>query len=303
MQKHDYSAARRHLLEKWDEGTPNVEIGNRLVYAAMRSGRMAEAKRLLDLMKKKNVQDATTFALAAAGHAYYRRWDDASTAIKDGGFDDAESPALISASAYLALLKGDKSAASSQVARMLSKGMNSAPVYYFLKILTYFTGQYSESRDYFRKTVLADPLLYDVYIERGYEALAVVTNPQAGLDKDKTILLDQARSFFDIALSIKADAPDALNGLALVTLYQKKPDEALKYAQGAVGAGPEYPWTHFTLAAVQNAKGDYRSAVKSVDKGGELDRVVLQGRGVPSADEAWLYTYRYARIPVIIPPK
>jgi tetratricopeptide (TPR) repeat protein len=183
---------------------------------------------------------------------------------------------------------------------MLGKDINSATVYYFLKTLMFYTGQYSESRDYFQKAILADPLLIDAYIERGYEALVVAANPQSGLDKDKALLLDQALSFFDLAYTIKPDSAEALNGLALTSLYMKKNDDAMKWAQGAVGAGPEFPWTHFTLAAVLNAKGDYRGAVKEVDKGGELDKVVLQGRGVPSADEAWLYTYRFARVPVIM---
>lgn len=300
MEKHDYSAARRILSEQWNEGSPDLAVGNHLIYAAMRSGRMGEAKRLLDLMKKKSVQDATTFALSAAVDAYYRDFDNAATAIKDGGFDDSEAPSLMSASVYLALMQGDKAAAGSQINRMLGKDINSATVYYFLKTLMFYTGQYSESRDYFQKAILADPLLIDAYIERGYEALVVAANPQSGLDKDKALLLDQALSFFDLAYTIKPDSAEALNGLALTSLYMKKNDDAMKWAQGAVGAGPEFPWTHFTLAAVLNAKGDYRGAVKEVDKGGELDKVVLQGRGVPSADEAWLYTYRYARVPVIM---
>lgn len=303
LEKHDYSAARRMLLEKWDEAKPDAVIGNRLVYATMRSGRITEAYRLLQVMHKKGVANASTYALLAAGHAYFRHFDQAADAIKSGGFDDPDSPQLMAASAYVAILRGDKTAAASQISRMLRLNLQSAQVYYYLLTLTFFTAQFSESRDYFRKTVVADPLLYDAYVERGYEALSAATANTAGLEKDKPLILEQARAFFDLALAVKPDSSEALNGMAIALDYLKKPKEALDMAKAAVSAGPEYPWNHFTLAHLYNEAGDNKNSIKEVDIAGKLDKVVLEGRGIPSVDEAWTYTYRYARPPAIIPPK
>jgi pentatricopeptide repeat protein len=303
MQKHDYSAARRHLLDKFSEGTPDLKIGNRLIYATFRSGRIDEAFRLVELMRKKEVMNSTTFALDAALRAYYRHWDPAEAAIKDGGFDDANDPALISSAAYVALMQGDKAAASSQVRRMIDKNITDSAALYFTQTLMFFTGQYSAARDYFHKTIVKDPLTFESYIERGYEALAIVQNPPEGFDKDKPIVLEQALSFFELAAEVKPDAAAALNGIALAKLYQGKGTEALSMAKAAVAAGPEFPWAHYTLAAAYNATGDYRSAIKEVDEGGRLDPRVLRGRNVPSTAEAYDYTYRYARIPLLVMPR
>ena len=303
MQKHDYSAARRLLLEKFSEGTPDLAIGNRLIYATFRSGRIDESFRLMGLMKKKEVMDSTTYALDAALRAYYRHWDLAEAAIKDGGFDDANNPALISSAAYVALMQGDKAAASSQVRRMLEKNVDDSAALYFTQTLMFFTGQYSAARDYFHKTIVKDPLTFESFIERGYEALAIVQNPPAGFEKDKPVVLEQALAFFELAQEVKADSPAALNGIALAKLYQGKGAEALVAAKAAVAAGPEFPWAHYTLGAAYNATGDYRAAIKEVDAGGKLDPVVLRGRNVPATNEAFDYTYKYARLPLLVMPK
>ncbi|MDQ2986436.1 MAG: tetratricopeptide repeat protein [Armatimonadota bacterium] len=303
MQKHDYSAARRYLLEKFSEGTPDLHIGNRLIYATFRSGRIDETFRLMELMRKKEVMNSTTYALDAALRAYYRHWDLAEAAIKDGGFDDADDPALISSAAYVALMQGDKAAAGSQVRRMIDKNINDSAALYFTQTLMFFTGQYSAAREYFHKTIVKDPLTFESFIERGYEALAIVQNPPAGFEKDKPIILEQALSFFQLAQDVKPDAAAALNGIALAKLYQGKGTEALSMAKAAVAAGPEFPWAHYTLAAAYDATGDYRTAIKEVDEGGRLDPHVLRGRNVPSIAQAYDYTYRYARMPLLVMPK
>jgi tetratricopeptide (TPR) repeat protein len=303
MQKHDYSAARRLLLEKFNEGTPDLAIGNALIYTTFRSGRISETFRLMELMKRKEVMDSTTYALEAALRGFYRNWDLAESAIKDGGFDDANNPALISAAAYVALMQGDKAAASSQVRRLGERNIDDSAAYYMTQTLMFFTGQYAAARDYFHKTIVKDPLTMDSYVERAYEALAIVQNPPAGFEKDKPVVLDQALAFFELALEVKPDSSMALNGVALAKLYQGKGTEALASAKAAAAAGPEDPWNHYTLAAAYNATGDYRAAIAAVDAGGKLDPHVLRGRNVPSTGEAFDYTYRYARMPLLIMPK
>jgi tetratricopeptide (TPR) repeat protein len=186
---------------------------------------------------------------------------------------------------------------------MLEKNVDDSAALYFTQTLMFFTGQYSAARDYFHKTIVKDPLTFESFIERGYEALAIVQNPPAGFEKDKPVVLEQALAFFELAQEVKADSAAALNGVALAKLYQGKGAEALVAAKAAVAAGPEFPWAHYTLAAAYNATGDYRAAIKEVDAGGKLDPVVLRGRNVPATNEAFDYTYKYARLPLLVMPK
>ncbi|MER3462949.1 MAG: hypothetical protein C4342_08270, partial [Armatimonadota bacterium] len=52
---HEYSAARRILGEKWNEYEPDTSVGNRLVYAMLRSGMMAEAYATTEIILKRGV--------------------------------------------------------------------------------------------------------------------------------------------------------------------------------------------------------------------------------------------------------
>ena len=123
------------------------------------------------------------------------------------------------------------------------------------------------------------------------------------LEKDKPVVLEQALAFFELALAVKPDSAIALNGVALAKLYQGKGAEALASAKAAVAAGPEDPWNHYTLAAAYNKTSEYRLAIAAVDEGGKLDPSALRGRNVPATNEAFDYTYRYARYPLLVMPK
>lgn len=299
IQKNDYSAARRLLKEKYNQYEPDLALANRLIYAAMRSGRMSEAWEVSLAVSKYGAPDAVTSALMAAGHAYYRRFDDAANQLKEGVFSDPDSPTLMTASAFVALRKGDRGAVQSQLASMLQKSVTSPAVYYYLAILQFSLGQYMESRDNLRNAIVQNPLLYDCYVQRGYEALTLAESAVGDLAKDKPVLLDQAKEFMEVALAAKPDSAEALNGLALVMLNLGKYDEAVRYADAASKAGPEYPWAFYTLSCALDRVRKTVEAQNAMNMAAKLDRDFLEGRGIPILKEAWTYTARNARLPAL----
>lgn len=300
---HEYSAARRILSEKWNEYEPDTGIGNRLIYAMMRSGMMTEAYATTEIILKRGAPDAATYALRSAGFAYYRKWQEAQDALREGAFSDPNSPTLMTAAAYLATMRGERNAMLSQVNQMLEQHVNAAQAYYYLFTLQYMVGDYDRSRDNFRDTLLLEPLLLDAYVERGYQALLNARTLPSGLTNDKELVLDQAKAFFEVALAVRPDSSEALNGLALVHLHKGDTAEAVRMSEAAKNAAPQQPWAWFTYAAALGAARKPTEATQAVDKAGALDEVVLKGRSVPTMDQAWDYTWRYGRQPVLIPPK
>lgn len=300
---HEYSAARRILSEKWNEYEPDTAIGNRLIYAMMRSGMMTEAYATTEIILKRGAPDAATYALRAAGFAYYRKWQEAQDALREGTFSDPNSTTLMTAAAYLATMRGERNAMLSQVNQMLEQHVNAGQAYYYLFTLQYMVGDYDRSRDNFRDTLLLEPLLLDAYVERGYQALLNARTMPSGLTNDKELVLDQAKAFFEVALAVKPDSSEALNGLALVHLHKGDTAEAVRMSEAAKDAAPQQPWAWFTYAAALGAARKPTEATQAVDKAGALDEVVLKGRSVPTMDQAWDYTWRYGRQPVLIPPK
>lgn len=300
---HEYSAARRILGEKWNEYEPDTAIGNRLIYAMMRSGMMTEAYAIAEIILKRGVPDAATHALRAAGFAYYRKWQEAQEALREGTFSDPNSPTLMTAAAYVAAMRGERAAMTSQVSQMLERHVNAGQVHYYLFMLQYMVGEYEGSRENFRRALLLEPLLFDAYVERGYQALLNARNLPAGLSSDKDLILDQALKFFEVALAAKPDSAEALNGIAIANLYKNNVEDAVRMAQAATNAAPQQPWAWFTYAAALGAARKPTEATQAVDKAGALDVVILKGRSVPTVDQAWDYTWRYGRQPVLIPPR
>ncbi|MER3414018.1 MAG: hypothetical protein C4341_07250 [Armatimonadota bacterium] len=300
---HEYSAARRILGEKWNEYEPDTSVGNRLVYAMLRSGMMAEAYATTEIILKRGVPDAGTYALRAAGFAYYRKWAEAQEALREGAFSDPNSPTLMTAAAYVATMRGERAAILSQVNQMLEQHVNAGQAYYYLFTLRYMVGEYDRSRDNFREALMLEPLLFDAYVERGYQALNTARTLPPGLSSDRDLILDQALAFFEVAVAAKPDSAEALNGIAVVNLYKNNVEQAVRMAEAATNAAPQQPWAWFTYAAALGAARKPTEATKAVDRAGALDGVVLKGRSVPTTDQAWDYTWRYGRQPVLIPPR
>ncbi len=314
MQKNEYSAARRLLREKYKQTDPDLAIANRLIFAEMRSGRMADAYKVTEDIQKYSAPDGTTWGLIAAGQAYYRQFEKANEALRNATLSGDESPSLMTAAAFLALRKNDRGAMGSQITQMLRKSPSDAEVFYYIGTLQYMTGQRLEAFRNFRNTLVRNPLLYDAYVQRGYEALlSSTTAGETGSSSDKDLLIEQGKQYMELALVANPASAEALNGLAIVNLLQNKVVDAVSMAEAAVRAGPEYPWAWFTYSCAldkSNTSNDpvmrnkiSKQSSDACKTAGTLDKASLAGRNIPTVDEAWRYSAENARIPTLIPPK
>jgi tetratricopeptide (TPR) repeat protein len=297
----EFSTAIRILKKAYNEFEPDSAVADRLVFACIRSGRMMEATAISENVQKRSARDAVMWALTSAGYAYYRNYDKAADALKQAILSDSESPSVMTAAAFAAVRKNDSKAIASQITQLLSKNITDPEVYYYLSLLQFWTGDFISSRENFRKAVIQNPLFTDAYLQRGYDALNQALTPAFASDKE--YLLQMAYDYMELARLAKPDSAEALNGLALVLLNQDKDKEGLDMAEAASKAGPEYPWAFFTLAAARNKNKDASGAVKMVDVAGKLDEKMLSGRGIPTVYEAWVYTLRQGRLPVVIAPR
>ena len=104
------------------------------------------------------------------------------------------------------------------------------------------------------------------------------------------------------ALIARPESFEALTAQALIYLYQDNIDDALRFAQAAVQAGPEFGAAHYTLAAALSTSGQSFEAVKAMELAGVADPAYLGGSMAPTLNRAWNYFYRHGRTPLIVPP-
>lgn len=302
IRNNDYGAARRLLREKWNELQPELSIGNRLLFVEMRSGRMKEAMEVGAAIEKHGAPDEVTYALMSGLHAFYRQYDKASEYLRNAILAGQESPTTITAAAYIAFRRNDTNAMNSQVQELLRRNIAEPETFFYLSTLQFYAGDFMASRDNFRKAVKQNPLLFDSFIQRAFEAMALSQRPNVSAE-EKDVFMMQAKGYMEIALTARPESSEALNGLAIIYLLQKDYDQALRNAEAAVRAGPQYPWTWFTYSAALDAKRMTVDAQKAVDTAGSLDTVVLKGRAIPTVQETWSYTVTNGRIPTLYPPK
>ena len=138
-----------------------------------------------------------------------------------------------------------------------------------------------------------------MYVEQGNEAIAL--SLMAGVAaKDKDFQLDYARAMYDLALMCRDNSAQALSGIAITALYQKKNKEALSFAEAATKASPTYAAGWYTYAAALSASRlDARAALSNSMK---LDARNLQGRSMPDQALAFRYFNSTGRTPVISVP-
>lgn len=244
-----YSLAIRELERLFSKNDRDSAVANRLIYAQMRAGRFAAARKAMSDHTRRGAPDAFGSALQAI---LAQMAGDATAAM------DSERQALINDSsdlgvrtmqAYLAFVRG-RGQAFAQIATDLARDEGERPeVLYYLNGLYEGLTMFEESKAAFERAVLADPTLYDLYVQRANQAIAFSYQP--GLDtKDAQYQRGLARVLFDTALAAKPESFEALTGAAIVAMMEGRQDDAGKMARAAVAAGPEYASAHYALAAV-----------------------------------------------------
>lgn len=269
-----YSAIISALESAFRNDPRRTDIGNRLGYAQLRSGRVADAIVTLNSIRKFGQPTPFTLATLAIAFAETGDTENSDSVMKDAVLAGADDPAVLSAQAFISLkfvrrnmagkfkfaLNYDdatgKDFAAKQESRknlqaslttLLRDNSNRTEVLTLASALNNYLQEYGKGESYFQEAILADPLNADAYLEQGNRSLALA-QPKEVKDEERTQRYDAARAYFEAAQAARPSATEPLTGLAIVYSFQKKYAEAISYGEAAVKAAPNYAAAQVALA-------------------------------------------------------
>jgi tetratricopeptide (TPR) repeat protein len=332
-----YSVAISALQDTFRKNSTDNAVGNRLAYAQLRAGRIDDALITMRETLRNNAVDAYGYGLLSVIYAMKGMDQESDDAIKEALLNEPNNVGVQTAQAYIALKRNRTDALRGLVTNLAKDQGQRTEVNYFLSVLYHKLAMYADGVRAFEASVLAEPANYAAYVQRGNEALLIAAtgqiNPQEGAYQAKV-----ARTFYETALDAKPESTEALTGLAIVNVLEKKPTDAINMARAAVAAGPTYAAAYYAQsmvysyaettfrAAAEKIRSDARGGLTSEQRdqvnkllsdannygkeaqasgrrAGELDRQNLQGRGIPQAVDAFTYFARHGRLPMIVPPR
>ena len=297
-----YSLAATALSKPFADDNRNGAIANRLAFAQLRMGRLADARDTLLTHHKYGTPDAYSYALLGVVMEEMGNTQASDAAMREAVLSDSEDRGVRTAQAYIALRRGNTGVLNRLATDLAKDQGHSTEVNHYLTAVSSRLGRFEDSRRYFERAVLAEPINYDMYIERSNETVTIALD--ARLDpKEKANQLAAARVLMETAMAARPDSHEALTGLALVSLLQGNAADAVRYAQAAVNATPTYAAGHYALSAAFAAAGRAAEASAHMTRAGNLDKPNLEGRQVPTAVNAWRYFAQYGRGALISPPR
>jgi Tfp pilus assembly protein PilF len=318
-----YSAAIAFLTPIFTLDQKNAALAERLAYAQIRSNRRQDALNTLNTLQR-TAGSLSAYGYALKASALADGGDDAGSddAIREAVLADSEDLGVRTAQAFIALKRG-KTDVLSRLSADLAKEQGGRPdVRYFQMALAAREQRYNDATKAFQVGVLAEPAMADLYVEYANDALAITQRSQgrpavpakegsdapatpavAGMDaKEKAQHYAEARAYFEVALMARPEASEALSGLALVSVFENKPADAVKYAQAAVAAAPQAAGAYYALAAAQSLARNVAAAQNANNRAGSLDAKYLGGRQIPDAPAVWRYQNTAGRPTVLAAP-
>jgi tetratricopeptide (TPR) repeat protein len=261
-----YGAVISALEPAFRADNRKVEIGNRLAYAQLRAGRLQDAVNTTTQARKFGTPDAFTFAVSAVALAESGNALGSDEAIKEALLASGDDPAVMSAQAYIALkfirrrvadkvefqlnyddARGLDAPAKAEARRvfqstltqLLKDNAQRTEVLTFASALNNRLDEYTKGQNYFELAVLADPLNADAFLEQANRSIALAQRGQL-TPEELELRYENAKIHFEAALAARPASAEALSGLAVVAMFQKKYDEALKWGDAATKAAPSY---------------------------------------------------------------
>lgn len=301
IQSGRYSLAIDELTPLFRKDERSSEIANRLVYAMLSAGRYREAESTMRRHSKVADRDAYGYALTAVIADWFGDDKGSLGAEQEALLDNPNNLGVKTAQAFLALRRGKIQTVESIVTRLAATNTFSATTNYYLTALYFIQNKFEESNAAFQQTLLSDPSLYPVHIERFNQAIAYYYSVKDTVE-DPQFQLDFARAFAEGALEAKPESFEALTALALLSLIEKKNDDALRFAQAAVAAGPQYAAAHYALSAAYFESHMLDRGMKALADAGKYDARSLSGIRAPSIEVAWRYFSVRGRTPILSPP-
>ena len=277
----------------------NNDLNDRLAFAYLMTNQVSQAEDVLTNVKKFGEYDGYGFALGAILATEKGSDTTADDMIKEALLNTPDSLGLKTAQAFIALKRDNPRSLGDAANALLKENEFRSESYYFAAALSNRMKRIEQGRKYFERALKSDAADHDMYVEQGNEAIAL--SLMAGVAaKDKDFQLDYARAMYDLALMCRDNSAQALSGIAITALYQKKNKEALSFAEAATKASPTYAAGWYTYAAALSASRlDARAALSNSMK---LDARNLQGRSMPDQALAFRYFNSTGRTPVISVP-
>ena len=277
----------------------NNELNNRLAFAYLMTNQVSKADELLRNVKKFGEYDGYGFALAAIVATENGTDTTADDMIKEALLNAPDSLGLKTAQAYIALKRDRPRALADAASSLLKENEFRSESFYFAAALSNRLKDVEKGRKYFEKALKADAADHDMYIEQGNEAIALSLMTGVG-SKDKDFQLEYAHAMYDLALLCRDNSAQALAGIAIVSSFQKKANDALSYAEAATKAAPGYAAGWYSYAAALSYKRmDARAALAKAEA---LDARNLKGRAMPDDNLVFKYFNTTGRTPVISVP-
>jgi Tfp pilus assembly protein PilF len=296
-----YSLVIEKLIPRAEKDRTDSYTANYLMYAQMRAGRFGDAQLRMKIFEKFGSPDVYTYALKAILYQYFGDQTKALEAEREAILNDPSNIGVKYAQVYNALSREDAGALSRLLAD-LQKNENPSPMTeYFKSALMFRLQQNNEAADAIRASLLANPGLYDAYIERGNQIVFYSMSTTLGTEEANAQRM-LAKAMFETALAIKPESFEAFTGLAALHMLWNKNDEALGYVNAAVSAGPQYAPAQYVKSAIlmsMHRSAEASDAIKAAEK---LDPFGLRGRPSPQPMQAFRYYYRSGRTPLIAPP-
>lgn len=333
-----YSVAIAALSDAFRKNSTDVALGNRLAFAQIRAGRPEDAQLVLQEMRRVNALDGYGYALAAVLDVLRGRNDEADAEMKEAILNDPDGLGIQTAQAWIALKRGRNDVLRSLSGKLSRDAGQLTETNYYLAIMNNIAGDFTAGRKAFETAVLAEPSNYAMYVQRGNEAMSIVV---AGRVEAKELEFQAAvaRAFYDTALVAKPESAEALTGVAIISVFNKKMSEAVSFARAATAAGRGYAAAHYAQAMIFSRmeadlkaqaerirdaarggnltddqrrqinqlttdSGNFgREAIAAQRRAEQLDPGNLSGRGIADPSVCFAYFARHGRMPLLVAPR
>ncbi len=200
-----YSLAVSVLQPVFGKDQRKTDVADRLAFAQMREGRLADALMTLRDLKKYGTPDAYSSALEGVLDTVTGQDQASDDAIKDAVLSDSENLGVRTAQAFIALSR-NKTSVLAKLSADLSRDEGARPeVLYFLSALANRQGRYEDSVKFYERAVLAEPASADIYVEQGNQLIGLSQLPKVD-QKQIDQQLEVAKIMFQTALEVRPES-------------------------------------------------------------------------------------------------
>jgi tetratricopeptide (TPR) repeat protein len=310
LRAHRYTRVTSLIRPIQESKLKDTEVMNRYLYALVRSGRFAEAGKLIQTLNRYGAPDGYTFALKSVILQMLGDQQNSVQAEKDTLLEAPTGSVTKSMQMYLALARGNFANLGNHSADLLRLDPAGSLSNYYGAVEAFINRDFDSTVRRYQTSLLADPANYDMLVERGHQIIeSALTQRLQGETRNERLVLAQA--YFEAALGARPESFEALTGMTIIFTMMEKTEEATSFGAAAVAASQEYGAAYYAYASAMRLRqfktpGDQtlRAKVQEILAGAEKSDRRLRGVAPPSPEVAWNFFYRAGRIPALpLPPR